>query len=77
MCNDAKTVFWNLTSLYKMTYYDLFDNHSLMKPYKHKRETEAIQAMYDPHRYTANKGVYYGFPQALDVLCAAIAATSH
>lgn len=36
----------NLTSLYEMTYCDLWDNLRLMKLYKHKLKEAGIQRMY-------------------------------
>lgn len=36
----------NLTSLYEMTYCDLWDNLRLMKLYKHKLKAAGIQRMY-------------------------------
>lgn len=37
-------------------FHDLLDNHSLMKLYKHKLETEDFQRMCGFHRYIDNKG---------------------
>ena len=44
-----------------MNYCDLSDNHSLMKLYNHKLETESIQRMFDFPNYIYNKGVSVQF----------------